>query len=162
MRHVPGPVWRAVALAVAVLLPSALPGGWPARPDLVLLVVVTVGLMRGPATGALTGLAGGWLVDLVPPGSEPLGASALSYLAVGLLAGWLRRFAGWSGLLPLGAVLAAAVLVQGVRGIAAAAGIGVAHPVDLLWSVAMTLVAALVVLPVLLGVERTLLAKGWT
>lgn len=162
MRHLPGPVWRAVALVGAVLLPSAFPGGWPARPDLVLLVVVAVALVRGPAAAALTGLAGGWLLDLVPPGSEPLGASALSYLGVGLLAGWLRRFATWSGLLPLVAVLAAAVLVQGIRGVAAAAGIGVAHPVDLAWSVAMTLIGAVVLLPVLLAVERALLARGWT
>lgn len=161
MRRIPGPAWRALALVVAVLLPPALPGGWPARPDLVLLVVVSAALVRGPAAGALTGLAGGWLVDLVPPGSEPLGASALAYLGAGLLGGWARRFAGCSWLLPLAAVLAASVLVQGVRGVAAAAGIGVAHPADLLWSVTLTLVASLLVLPVLLGVERALLVRGW-
>src|SRR5690606_39125734 len=81
-------VTRAVLLLAAVLLPSALP---PAsqlpRADLVLVVVAAAALVHGPTTGLLTGLAGGWLLDLVPPGAEPLGAGALVYAAVGVLLG---------------------------------------------------------------------------
>jgi rod shape-determining protein MreD len=161
VNRTPGLLWRVVALLAAALLPAALPGGMPARPDLVLLVVGAAALMHGPTTGALVGLGGGWLVDLVPPGGDPLGASALTYLAAGALAGWARRFATWSWLLPLLAVVAAAVLVQGVRVVAAAAGVGTAHPTDLLWSVLVTTVVALVLLPALLAVERALMGRGW-
>ena len=60
-------------------------------PDLVLPVVVASALLAGPTRGALWGLAGGWVVDLVPPGSAVLGTSALAYAACGLLAGLGRR-----------------------------------------------------------------------
>ena len=48
-------------------------------------------LRTGASRGALVGLTGGWLVDLVPPGSSALGTAALVYAAAGLLAGAGRR-----------------------------------------------------------------------
>lgn len=161
MTKAPAILWRTVALLAAALLPTALPGGLPARPDLVLLVVLAVGLLHGPVTGALVGLAGGWILDLVPPGGEPLGASALVYLVAGMLAGAARRFATWSPLLPVLAAAAAAVLVQGIRGVVAAAGVGVAHPLDLAWTVAMTVLVGIVLVPLLVAVERALLERRW-
>jgi len=160
--RVPGAAWRLLAVLVAALLTGLLPAGWPGRPDLVVLVVAAAGVARGPGTGALTGLAAGWLVDLVPPGGSPLGAAALVYLAAGALAGFLRRYATWSPLLPLLAVLAAAGAVQTVRVLAAAAGAGAATPTGALWTLALTLVAALPLLPLLLGVERALDRRGWS
>lgn len=160
MSVLPSVVARALLLVVAVLVPTLFPSGMPGRPDLVLLVVAAAGLLRGPVTGALTGLAGGWLVDLVPPGGEPLGGSALSYALAGALVGAARRWAPWSPLVPWVAAVGGAALVQAVRGLVAAAGVGVAHPVDLLWSVAATALFALLLLPVLLGIERYLLPPG--
>lgn len=157
----PGIVVRAVLLVVAVLAPTLFPSGMPGRPDLVLLVVAAAALMRGAVTGALVGLAGGWLVDLVPPGGEPLGAGALSYALAGALVGAARRWAPASPLVPWVAAVGGAAVIQAVRGLTAAAGVGVAHPVDLLWSVAATALFALLLLPVLIGVERFLLKRGW-
>ena len=162
MSKLPAVVVRGLLLLVAVLVPTLFPSGMPGRPDLVLLVVAAAALLRGPVTGALVGLAGGWLVDLVPPGGEPLGASALSYALAGAAVGVARRWAPWSPLVPWVAAVGGAALVQAVRGLVSAAGVGVAHPVDLLWSVAATALFALLLLPLLIGVERFLLARGWS
>lgn len=161
MNRLPAIALRCLALVAAVLVSALLPSGMPARPDLVLLVVVAAGLVRGPDTGALVGLGGGWLVDLVPPGGEPLGAAAVTYLAAGALSGWSRRWVTWSPLVPLLATAAAALVVQAVRGVTAAAGVGVAHPVDLIWAVAMTVLFGVLLVPVLLAVERALEDGQW-
>jgi len=84
-------------VAVSVATRSTVP-----VPDLVLPVVVAAALLGGPARGALLGLAAGWLVDLVPPGSAVLGTSALLYAVCGLFAGAGRR----EGVTPLGWVVA--------------------------------------------------------
>ena len=78
------------ALAVATVLPRF---GVPARfrPDLVVLLVAASAVVRGPAQGALLGLAAGWVVDLVPPGGSPLGLTALLYAAAGATAGLFHR-----------------------------------------------------------------------
>jgi rod shape-determining protein MreD len=62
-----------------------------ALPDLVLPVVVAGALLAGPPRGVVLGLAAGWVVDLMPPGSPVLGSSALLYAAAGLVAGAGRR-----------------------------------------------------------------------
>lgn len=152
---------RTALLLAAVLAPTLFPSGMPGRPDLVLLVVAAAALLHGPVTGALTGLAGGWLVDLVPPGGEPLGAGALSYALAGALVGAARRWAPASPLVPWIAAVGGAAMIQLVRGLTAAAGVGVAHPGDLLWSVAATALFALLLLPVLIGIERFLIRRGW-
>ena len=152
---------RGGLLLAAVLVPVLFPSGMPGRPDLVLLVVAVAALVHGPWTGVLVGLAGGWLVDLVPPGGEPLGAAALSYAFAGMLVGLARRWAPWSPLVPWIAAVGGAAVIQAVRGLVAAAGVGVAHPVDLLWSVAATALFALLLLPLLLGVERFMVSRGW-
>lgn len=157
----PSILTRTVLLVVAVLAPALLPSGMPAPPDFVVLVIAAAALLHGPVTGALAGLAGGWLIDLVPPGGEPLGASALTYAAVGALVGVARRWTPWSPVVPWIAAVGGAVVVQSVRGLTAAAGVGVVHPRDLLWSVAATGLFALLLLPVLIGVERFLLQRRW-
>lgn len=159
--RLPGPLWRLLALVAAVLTVPLLPGGLPARPDLVLIVVVAAAVARGPVTGALTGLAGGWLLDLVPPGAGVLGATALVFAAAGAASGYAGRWRAASPLVPWLIVIGAAVLVQGVRGLIAAAGLGVAHPVDLGWSVAITALAAALLVPLLLAVESGLERRRW-
>ena len=161
MSRLPAVLTRVVLLLIAVLVPALFPSGMPGRPDLVLLVVAVAALVHGPWTGVLVGLAGGWLVDLVPPGGEPLGAGALSYAFGGMLVGLARQWVPWSPLVPWVAAVGGAAVLQGVRGLVAAAGVGVAHPADLLWSVAATALFALLLLPLLLGVERVLVSRGW-
>lgn len=161
MSRLPGVAVRALLLlAAALLLPAAWPTGVP-RADLVVLVVAAVGLLHGPSAGLLVGLAGGWLVDLVPPGAAPLGASALTYAAAGALLGLARRYASASPLLPWVATAAAAGSVLAVRGLTAAAGVGRVAATDLVWSWVATLVVAVPALPVLLAVERWLGERRW-
>ena len=160
MSRLPGVLLRAVLLLAAVLLPSAWPAGL-ARPDLVLLVVAAAALLHRPSTGLLVGLAGGWLLDLVPPGAEPLGASALVYGAVGLLLGLGRHLLAASPVLPWVATGLAAAVVLAVRGVTAAAGVGLVVVTDLAWSWGMTLLVAVLLLPLLMGLERRLSARGW-
>lgn len=160
MSRLPGVLLRAVLLLAAVLLPSAWPAGL-ARPDLVLLVVAAAALLHRPSTGLLVGLAGGWLLDLVPPGAEPLGASALVYGAVGLLLGLVRHHLAVSPVLPWVATGLAAAAVLAVRGTTAAAGVGRVVVSDLAWSWGMTLLVAVLLLPLLMGLERALSDRGW-
>lgn len=161
MNRLPSILVRTLLLLAAVLAPTLLPSGMPGRPDLVLLVVAAAGLMHGPWTGAVVGLAGGWLWDLVPPGGEPLGAGALAYAAVGAVLGAARRWGPWSPLVPWIATVLGAGLLQAGRGLVGAAGVGVVHPTDLLWSVGATALFALLLLPLLIGIERHLLSRGW-
>lgn len=160
MRLVPGLLVRALLLLAAVLLPSAWPTGL-ARPDLLVLVVAAAALLHRPSTGLLVGLAGGWLLDLVPPGAEPLGASALVYGAVGLGLGLLRHVVSASPLLPWVATGLAAAAVLGVRALSAAAGIGYVEPPALAWGWLTTMLVAVLLLPLLMGIERWLTERGW-
>lgn len=161
MSALPRVLTRAVLLLAAVLVPALLPAGLPGRPDLVLLVVAAAALLHGPITGALTGLAGGWLLDLVPPGSEVLGATALVYAAAGWALGWSRRYAGWSSWWWLVATGSVAVAVLAVRAVVAAAGTGVVSPTRLGWSLALTLLCAALLLPALVALERLWVVRGW-
>jgi len=103
-----------LALAVVVLQVTVLPFLRLADgiPDLVVVMVVAVGLLRGPLVGAVTGCASGLLVELLAP-IDTLGVLALLYLIVGAVAG---RYCGrtesrrlWE---PLAMALAAALFVQ--------------------------------------------------
>lgn len=157
-----GMVVRLLLLLVAVLLPSAWPTGVP-RADLVILVVAAAALLRGPTTGLLVGLAGGWLLDLVPPGGWPLGAAALTYGGAGLLLGLARRYATLSPLVPWVATALGSALVLAVRGVTAAAGLGQGSVsiADLAWTWAITALVGIIVLPVLIGIERWLGERRW-
>jgi rod shape-determining protein MreD len=128
-------------------------------PDLVLPVIVAGALRTGASRGALLGLAGGWLVDLMPPGSAVLGTAALVYAAAGLLAGAGRREGetpfGWVALVGLGS---AAVVGGGRLVVAALSG----APVD--WTVTglrlgLTGVLCAVLVPALVSIEQRL-ARG--
>lgn len=151
---------RVVLLVGAVLLgASVLPQLLAHRPDLPLLVVVGVALVRGPWTGVLVGLAAGWLVDLTPPGGEPLAASALSYAAAGALVGRLRGLQRASLLAPVLLTLAAALLVQGVRLVTALAAGADPELVSALWSILLTVTIGLVVVPGVRALETALAGR---
>jgi rod shape-determining protein MreD len=146
----------ACAIGGTTLLPRLDDG---ATADLVLLVVVAGAVMRGAPAGALLGLGAGWVVDLVPPGGDPLGAAALSYAAAGALAGAARRFGTWSPLLPVLATVAGAVVVQGAGLLVAAATADPLLVGRAAWTVALTTAVGLFVVPLLLGVERALVRR---
>lgn len=61
-----------------------------ARPDLVLLVVVSVALVEGPLRGAVVGFLAGLTADLVPPADHTIGRLALAFAVVGYVAGMLE------------------------------------------------------------------------
>lgn len=159
MSHVPVVLLRCLVLLLAVLLPALWPEGL-ARPDLVVLAVAAAALLHRPSTGLLVGLAGGWLLDLVPPGATPMGASALTYAAVGYLLGLGRHVVAASPVLPWVATALGAAAVLAVRGITAAAGAGHVVAGELGWSLAMTLLVAVPVLPLLMGLERRTRDRG--
>ena len=98
----------AAALLQAGLAPYLAIGG--VVPNFLLVVVVTLALVEGPAAGASAGFAAGLIFDLL--GSGPVGPMALVLTVTGFMAGLLHEnmFAeGW--LLPL-TVLAIASLAS--------------------------------------------------
>ena len=146
----------ALALCVvgAVIVVTLRARGWAVVPDLVLLPVVAIALSRGWLAGALLGLAAGWIVDLVPPGGDPLGLTPLLYAVAGAVAGRGSR-AGpvpvrWVAIVTLGAaaVPAAVRLLQG-------AWLG--RQLDVaptLLGLAATVVAAALIVPPLVRLDR--------
>ena len=105
-------VLLAVVLQAAVVAGLPLPGS---PPDLVLVLTVAVGLVRGPRTAMLTGLAGGLLADLTS--DHELGRLALACVVAGVLAGLLQDDVGGPLVVPLlagaGASLAAVLVFAG-------------------------------------------------
>jgi len=75
-------VMFAVLLQVTVATDLDVLGG---RPDLVVIVVVSLALLRGPLAGAAAGFAGGFLVDAL--GLGVIGATSLTLTTVGYLVG---------------------------------------------------------------------------
>lgn len=146
-----------VVAAFAAVLPS-LPSR-AAMPDLVLPVVVAGALLSGPSRGALLGLAAGWLVDLLPPGSAVLGTSALLYAAVGLLAGAGRREGqvpwGWVAVVVTASAGMATVLRLVVAVLAGSPVNGAVAVFELLATVAL----GVVVVPAIVGVEQRLSSR---
>ncbi|WP_328995860.1 rod shape-determining protein MreD [Kribbella sp. NBC_01245] len=59
--------------------------------DLALVVVVALGLARGPEFGAIAGFTGGLLLDLAPPADHTAGRWALAFALAGYVAGLARR-----------------------------------------------------------------------
>ncbi len=155
-----GHLVRGVALVAAAVLAVTLGARHVAPvPDLVVVLVVAWALWRGPVAGAVAGLAGGWVLDLVPPGAEVLGVHALTYAAAGLLAGRFRV---------RGPVAAPAVAVVALGGSVVVVGVDVLHslavraPVDLLDAglrCLLTATVAALVIPLVVGAERAVLRR---
>jgi rod shape-determining protein MreD len=76
-----------VILTALILQTTVLPhvALFRVAPDLLLVVVISVALARGPSAGAVAGFAGGVLRDLLL--DAPTGLSALAYLSVGYVVG---------------------------------------------------------------------------
>jgi rod shape-determining protein MreD len=143
-----------LALAGAILVVALRARGWSALPELALLPVIALGLSRGWPAGAALGLAVGWVVDLVPPGGEPLGLTPILYALAGSLAGRASRVGPvpvrWVALVVLAAAavpIVGRLLVgawQGAQLDLAAAGL----------TLAATTVAGVVLVPPLLRLDR--------
>ncbi|WP_435742493.1 rod shape-determining protein MreD [Nocardioides sp. SYSU DS0663] len=83
-----GAVSLALVLQVSVFSHVAWAG---VVPNLVLLVVVGTGLVRGAQPAMLLGFAAGVLLDLAPPADHVAGRWALALVAVGYVAGRVRQ-----------------------------------------------------------------------
>jgi len=77
--------------------------------DLVLIVVLALALSRGPEWGAVTGFAGGLLLDVVPPADHTAGRWALAFAIAGYVAGLIRRETSAGPVGPLGVALTVAL-----------------------------------------------------
>lgn len=123
-------------------------------PDVLLLVVFSVGVMGGSLTGAVFGFSVGLLLDCLL--LETLGGFALTLLSVGYVAGRYRETVGrpTRGAVPL---LGAAMTLLGALVIAAIQiGTGVDANVSFLVvrdAIVTSLIGAALAIPVLLGVR---------
>ncbi len=101
------PLLTLTAIVQATLVPL-LPTG-DAKPDLILLIVVAWGIVRGGGEATLWGLGGGLVLDLLS--SAPFGVQTLGLVAVGLLADLMEtNFFRSNILLPLAAIFIATFL----------------------------------------------------
>jgi len=102
----------AVLIELTVLAPLPFPG---ATPNLVLVVVVILASQFGAVTGAVSGFAGGVLIDIAPPAAGTIGITALLLTVVGYGVG---RFAEtddrpWWSIAVLAALAAPLVVLGG-------------------------------------------------
>jgi rod shape-determining protein MreD len=130
-----------VLLQVMFVDRLALPGS--GVPDVALVLVVVLGLTRGPVTGMLTGFVAGLGLDLAPPGGYLIGESALIFCVIGYGCG--RLSGRTDGSVPR--QLAAAVIAVGAGEAAQAAGALIASAL-IAGDAGLTLTAALRGLPV--------------
>lgn len=87
-----------------------------ARPELMYLLTIAFGILEGPASGAITGFAGGMSQDFLL--NQPKGITALTLVLLGYAIGMLRQYiVSPSPVLPVALVTAgtfAGVLFYGV------------------------------------------------
>ncbi len=118
------PLLAVLALAQTTLTPM-LPADW-ARPDLLLILVVAWGIVRGSGEATLWGLGGGLLLDLLS--GVPFGLQTLGLAAVGLLADLMEtNFFRSNILIPLAAIFVATLLFHIIE---AAAMQTTGYPID--------------------------------
>ncbi len=118
------PLLALIALVQTTLVPL-LPTG-QARPDLLLVIVVAWGIVRGGGEATLWGLGSGLILDLLS--GVPFGVQTLGLVAVGLLADLMETNLFRSNiLLPLAAIFVATFLFHIVQ---AAAMQTVGYPID--------------------------------
>ncbi len=127
-------------------------------PDVVVALVVSVAVLRGPLVGAVTGFGCGFVVELTSPVGT-LGVMALLYLAVGA---WCGRFVdrpeASTIVLPLGLIAGGAACVQvGYAIFQLLLGTDATASVIALRIVVPTVVLSALLAPVVLLVARRLL-----
>ncbi len=107
------PIFALIAVVQTTLLPLIPTGA--AKPDLMLLIVVAWGIVRGGGEAALWGLAGGLFLDLLS--GVPFGVQTMGLGAIGLLADLMEtNFFRSNVLLPLAAIFVATLLYHIFQG----------------------------------------------
>jgi len=148
-----------VLLLVAVLLQTILAPNiriLGANPDFMVMVVASVGLLRGTEIGAFFGFAGGVLVAVAL--FEPVGIASFVLIIVGYLAGRYAETADLSsGFAPLVTVFVASIVAAVLFGMAQFL-LGRQAPV---WFVTTRVVLPLALLNTLLAAPVFILAKWW-
>jgi rod shape-determining protein MreD len=82
-----------VAVVTALLLQTTVFADvrlFGARPELMFLLTIAFGVLEGPASGAITGFAGGMAQDFLL--NQPKGITALTLVLVGYAIGMLRQY----------------------------------------------------------------------
>ncbi len=130
---------------------------WGSSPDFALLVVMSLALLGGSMPGAVSGFSIGLLIDMLS--FQTLGATALTLLAVGYLAGRYRETLGQPNrttIVALGGALTlmAALLFAGIQ-VMLRVGADVS-PLVIRDFIVVTLLGVVLALPVFAGVRRLL------
>jgi rod shape-determining protein MreD len=99
-----------IPVQLAIINRIPLPG---TGPDLLVIVVAAVALVRGPNTGLVFGFSTGLLLDVAPPADHALGRLAIAYALAGFVAGLLAVDADRSTLGAMIVVALAAIVVLG-------------------------------------------------
>jgi len=149
----------AIALFTAILQLSffAQLDFWGASPDFALLVVMSLALLGGSMHGAVAGFSIGLLIDTLSFGT--MGATALTLLAVGYLAGRYRETLGWptrgtTVLLAGGLTLMACLLFAGIQ-VLLRVGADVS-PLVIRDMIVVTILGMVLAVPVFAGIRRLL------
>lgn len=82
------------------------------KPDLLLILVIFIGLYKGPIAGAWCGFLAGILLDLFSP--APLGTNALAKTVLGFLVGTVAPFLYFKAPLIQGFLLFIGMLLEGI------------------------------------------------
>jgi hypothetical protein len=146
------------ALVAATVLPRfGVAPQWV--PDLVLVGVVATAVLRGPVHGALVGLLAGWVAELMPPAGTPLGLTPLVIMVAGLVSGLFQRPSSRSRLRAPAALLAAAGVVLVGRLASAVLAEGSVDLGDGAWRLTSTVAVGVLLLPVLLAIDQSLVRR---
>jgi rod shape-determining protein MreD len=149
----------AVLLIVATLLQTLIAPNLRilgANPDFMLIVVASVGLLRGAEAGALFGFAGGVLVAVAL--FEPLGIAAFVLVVIGFLSGRYAETADLSsGFAPIVTVFVGSLLA-GVLDVVVQFLLGRQVPLGF---VVLRVVAPSVILDTLLAAPVYVAARWW-
>ncbi len=109
-----------VLVFLAQLVDSVILARWTVpAPDMTLLVVAAMAVLRGSRVGFTVGLYAGLLADLFPPSAGLLGWTALAYAAAGALAGrWYRPLWSWVlSMIAAGVAAAVATALSAMLGV---------------------------------------------
>ncbi|HEX3047770.1 MAG TPA: rod shape-determining protein MreD [Bacillota bacterium] len=90
---------RWLILSIGLILSVAIQATWfhalhlPGQviPDLILIMTISYGLLKGSDQGFLFGFAGGFLLDLLSGGGGLIGVHALTKMATGFVAGLMEK-----------------------------------------------------------------------
>ncbi len=134
-----------VVLQVTIGRDLGVAGG---RPDLVVIVVVATGLLRGPAAGAVAGFAGGLGIDVL--GLGVIGITSLTLVGIGFIVGvYGERVPDAAAVRPL-LVIAAATIVAAAGELLVAVLVGTGptlHGASFLVAVPAAMLDVLIAIP---------------